>query len=766
MMPSNKYSVPLVLKVPKLYKAWLIEHCRYLDLKNLMDKGKAIRAKLPEIFVPLYTDPLDRENDGDPKEQKKGLVNIEGLVENNDYLLIEGQAGSGKTTLQKHIAYTLVNKANQEDSNECLPILIFLKDLQHYLKDSEIPVASIATAEKFLAAYLGDNGLDWDLVEEFCKAGRTVFLIDGLDEIEPCLRELIVNSLADYRNKFDRCKIVLTGRPHGVDDTVVNRFGERHIKIKPLNWEQVKTFIVKWFEHIYDQDSRIGKKTAIEMIGDMCDHQYIKELITNPLMLTANCILYFDGRRLPEQKSELYQKFIDNLLHRRFDDPEKVGDFLETLAFKVHRTGKRGFDHTTAVETMQEIYSKKGDENSGEYRQRLRTKFDEIEQDCGLLTFNKGEYDFWHLTFQEFLTARWIVNHKSDYGNAISEYWNKDWYREVIKLYIGYLGIRNKGWANKIVEDELKKENQSPFHRWRLACQSLLDMHQDSRNETVVKLVQQRLLNDIVPQETDPKIKAEASEILSWLGNPRWDNGGLKEFVNIEGGEYTIKPENEKEPSTTVTLAPFEIGKYPVTNRWYQEFVETGGYDKENLWTPEGFKWKEKEKVTHPAYWHDRKWKCPNAPVVGASWYEADAFCRWLTENVDDGYIYRLLTEEEWQAAAAGKKGREYPWGEWIDDLCNYDKSEIGKTSPVGIFVKANTPEGVTDLSGNVWEWTDSWYDKDGDVKTIRGGSWGSPQDGVRCACRLFSYSYFRDYIIGFRCFRTKKNHPLALLSS
>jgi formylglycine-generating enzyme required for sulfatase activity len=72
--------------------------------------------------------------------------------------------------------------------------------------------------------------------------------------------------------------------------------------------------------------------------------------------------------------------------------------------------------------------------------------------------------------------------------------------------------------------------------------------------------------------------------------------------------------------------------------------------------------------------------------------------------------VYRLPDKWKWEAAAAGRDGRKYPWGDWEDDRCNSEEAVIEKTSPVGIFAKGDTPEGVCDMSGNVREWTMSSY--------------------------------------------------------
>ena len=75
--------------------------------------------------------------------------------------------------------------------------------------------------------------------------------------------------------------------------------------------------------------------------------------------------------------------------------------------------------------------------------------------------------------------------------------------------------------------------------------------------------------------------------------------------------------------------------------------------------------------ASDPIHWYEQMWRCPNSPVVGISWYEANAFCRWLTLTKNDGYIYALPSLEQWMAAAVGKEGRKYPWGEKERGVCN-----------------------------------------------------------------------------------------------
>ncbi len=109
------------------------------------------------------------------------------------------------------------------------------------------------------------------------------------------------------------------------------------------------------------------------MISEVQDHANIKQLIENPLMLTAICMLYHDGNELPGQRAELYKKFVNNLLYKRFRDYEKVSSFLTALAFKMHTAEMRGIGRLDAIQILGEIYRQKDGEEQRDYKQRLNT---------------------------------------------------------------------------------------------------------------------------------------------------------------------------------------------------------------------------------------------------------------------------------------------------------------------------------------------------------------------------------------------------------
>jgi len=224
----------------------------------------------------------------------------------------------------------------------------------------------------------------------------------------------------------------------------------------------------------------------------------------------------------------------------------------------------------------------------------------------------------------------------------------------------------------------------------------------------------------------------------------------------------------------------YSIAKYPITNAQFAKFIEASGYDEREWWTDagwdvkaKGWAWNSSKRKweatgtpwTEPRYWNDSKWNGAVQPVVGVSWFEAVAFCLWLSDVTGEKIM--LPTEDQWQYAAQGNDGRAYPWGNtWNGNLCNnnVDNKGIGRTSPVTQYEgKGDSPFGVVDMAGNVWEWCLTDYDnKTNDVnsaannRVLRGGSWNSSVAVVfRCDGRFGDAPHGWDGSGGFRVSRS-----------
>jgi formylglycine-generating enzyme required for sulfatase activity len=209
-----------------------------------------------------------------------------------------------------------------------------------------------------------------------------------------------------------------------------------------------------------------------------------------------------------------------------------------------------------------------------------------------------------------------------------------------------------------------------------------------------------------------------------------------KAFVRIEAGDYAYQEGRVRIDE------PYYLSRYLVTNSQYAMFIADGGYREPQHWSKEGWEWKLEERIEEPLLWHHPLWNCPNQPVVGLSWYEADAFCRWAGG--------RLPTEEEWEAAARGAEGRWYPWGwGWKDGICNSDEAGLSVTSAVGLFPRSRTPgDSLEDMAGNAFEWCCNGL---GSARVIRGGCWYEGDSSCNSVDHSLRWEGSRLLDLGFR---------------
>jgi formylglycine-generating enzyme required for sulfatase activity len=238
-------------------------------------------------------------------------------------------------------------------------------------------------------------------------------------------------------------------------------------------------------------------------------------------------------------------------------------------------------------------------------------------------------------------------------------------------------------------------------------------------------------------------------------------------WVDIPAGE-TILEDATKDGGTAgdlIFVPAFQIAKYPITVAQYYVFIEHNGYSQQNFWTRQGWRWLKKyNHMTRPGNWNVmlyEKGLYPDHPIGGMSWYEAVAFCQWLSIKTQTNI--HLPSEAQWQRAAQGDDGRAYPWGnEWDMTKCNNRQVWKGSTTPVTQYPNGASPYGVMDMCGNVREWClTAW--KTGldeintdDMRVSRGGTWNINVHYLRVTCRFGSVPYNNSDNMGFRIARSE----------
>jgi energy-coupling factor transporter ATP-binding protein EcfA2 len=698
----------------------------------------------------------------DEEDQKPKLSDF---LKEGKHLLIIGDPGSGKTTFVRFVACVLA-KDNLGDAAtgrvEHLgldaatpvptPVYLRIAHLAECLGKNQADVSG-GRPWQWLTRALGEQwGSDAAVVlAERLDEGNCFVLLDGLDEVADDLVRTqvygVVNAAVEHwgRNRF-----VITSRPFGYQ-AVAGIRDMQSVRISRFGEEEILEFIRRWVTAIYpEEDERNRNAYLPQLQSAVLNVPVIRRLARNPVMLTCLCVVHWNERRLPEGKAQLLAAVLRWLLNAREKERRELGfnsffaeECYRTLAYAMttHPAGKQvSVDLLAAADTLAEPFHKEKKIPHGKHLREAR-RFLETEMINGGIVIKDGTGDlrFWHLSFQEHYAGRTLVEQdRSEWWAVVREHLYDPQWTEVIDQFVGCLVVvarRNVDYLLRSIIDDTPADLAAQA-RMVAVVGRLLRLLRVYEYQPPAQVGWEEVLAGaaaVFAAESARGIpvadRIAAAEVLGWWGDKR-----------LEAAEPALLP--------IPGLEAVELGKYPVTVQEYARFLENGGYAEPRFW---GDSWKEKE-WDQPGDWEDQ---CEhrNRPVTGVSWYEAVAYCRWLSEQT--GHKYRLPTSEEWEAAATNPKG-EYPWGkeEPSEELCNFD-GNVGCPTPVGVYPAGAAPGGHLDLAGNVWEWCEDLYDKGGSVRVVRGGSWNSSARGCRSAYRTDDHPGSRAGYLGFRLSRS-----------
>ena len=239
----------------------------------------------------------------------------------------------------------------------------------------------------------------------------------------------------------------------------------------------------------------------------------------------------------------------------------------------------------------------------------------------------------------------------------------------------------------------------------------------------------------------------------------------------IAPGPFWSGDDREEKLKRAKIDQPYRIARYPITNADYARFLAANGpdgYDPARPWwtehgrtylLPGGRRYSgEPEQITRPRFWSVARYNGALQPAVGVSWYEAAAYCRWLTAEghgvgwLPAGDVIRLPTWHEWERAARHTDQRPYPWGNepLTAERASYGETGLAAPSPIGSFPAGAAVSGAQDMLGNVLEWTASPWEK-----------WEQwRKDFTRISSVTISFTYFHDSTNELKCGARYRNYP------
>ncbi len=732
-------------------------------------------------------------------------------------LVILGDPGSGKSSFLNHLMFVLAAKRLQPGNElppdwphgPLLPVRVLLRELAVSLEKKGAKNFLNLGAEarrrelsRVVYEHIAEHLADYD-APDFAEAlktaianGNCLLVFDGLDEAATAQRPLVRLAVEEFCASHPGNRSLLTCRIRSYEGKAcLESF--KTVTLAPFDNEQIAGFIAHWYDALpqkFNAEQAAAKKADLREAVQRLP----QDLVRNPLLLTTLANMHTNSLELPRQRIKLYKNASALLLQR----------------WQAHKAGKVSLIEALGLQSDKEIYralwelgyfaqkSERGqaaaDIPQTEAINILTRHFapldkplvaageflDFVDQTAGLLIGRGGAsgnvYAFPHRTFQEYFAGCHLAKGSRNFKNELAKLLAEgDYWRLTAQLGIEEFlyNDNNDGAAMDVAywlcpPHELPPAAVQPADEkaWRGALWAghfaleigLARIAQDDLPEggpAFLERLRQRLIRIFTENLLPPRERADAGFVLGQLGDPREGVCTLPPlWVELPGGRFTMG-DKENGPPHEVELSPFKISKYPITNAQFERFMNDGGYQNEKWWSKAGWEYRQKENREEPRYWDDEESNLPNQPVVGVSWFEAEAFCNWLTEQLASGksaslqvasskkQIVRLPTEAEWEFAARGKEGRKYPWqtpaggnDEPTPERANYDQSQISRPTAVGMYHLGATPEGIFDLAGNVWEWCLDWYDekyyaeckKKGVVKNpfCTKESWGRVQRG------------------------------------
>lgn len=525
MLARLRLFAPATLEeMRRRYLDHVIRTYQWLDFRGLLQLRNVVRLPLEDVFVPLETNTVAYTfpslssaatliSLGFAEQPSKRRVSIAEALRQHSRIVVLGDPGSGKSTLLRYLALTFAQDKQQERFNlrkEHLPILLPLSAFAEAQKAQ--PDLALTT---FLPRYFLDCGLpDFSAVfENALSKGFAALLLDGLDEMQTSEdREAAAQAVAQLGEAYPRIRIIVSSRIAGYASNILPA-SFTAATVAPFDNDAIKQFARQWslaFEAIglpaqteLPPDVRHHAELRAEsLVTAATSHPGVQKLATNPLMLTLLALIHHQGTKLPNRRTDLYRLCIEALaetwnlarslsgrpidlrLGQRRLDEEFVAHLLGPVAYWMHENKPAGIISRHELEARLSEQFKEDGASVEKAATQAHDFVDLAREQIGLLAERApDEFSFLHLSFQEYLAARFLSERRDAFAR-LKPYLHHPRWREVVLLTAGCL---RGDYATEFVENILNAHG--PFGTLLQRVEALTSDQPSSNNKVRATLL-------------------------------------------------------------------------------------------------------------------------------------------------------------------------------------------------------------------------------------------------------------------------------------
>jgi formylglycine-generating enzyme required for sulfatase activity len=779
---NNEYANLLIVFAKK--------HFEMVSMRELRDKTLPSSIYVNDLYINLG---VQADSLGNPARDGFGRLDLEEYLYNQTSATIIGNPGSGKTFFIRHIL------SNEFMLNAFWPIYINMK--------SYITMC----AEKFISFYdylcleivkiVGDNKVSRNWIQQSISQGEAYLIVEDIDEAAFHTEAMIyaLKSLEDYLNIVLSLgnRVLLTSRVVGYS-SVRPKLPKTHAEcyISGFSDDDIIKFANKWIQVVLHEEERLKKRDNLLEVVSLS--AWNREMSTNPYLLTRLAVRSLSFNRDRFYQIDYLDWVIEGLIRggeyfrgkehyvRALRDKTLIGKVLGSLSMRQHRgLGKKSasFSEQELSYTLKKTQSENSDfSDKSFFLPHLCDPFchflRELNEDHLELVFSAFKYYFMGISLTEIL----YKDDKKAY-EVITSILKNDGFKSIALVAVSAVlsAMQNDIHADRIIE-KLRKFNIEDYEIGTLLTGFVLsELPNIDFSYKDLDEIREILVNVVTEKKKcySPKIKLWAGEVIAKVGDPRKEVVTIDNmnFCEIASGPFYFCHDDTQSMSIDYD---YYLSRFPITWSQFYAFSNTSHYNNPDYYPSNCESWLA-DVEAHRLPFFDNTLLSSNQPAVAITWYEAYAYCKWLTAlSYDKGWLshdweIRLPSESEWVKAARGglmlpsapvvialsnfrtimnkpkydnytnnnNPKRMYVWENDNDEM-EIATGEFGikSTVSVGAFPRAISAYGCEDMLGNIWEWLstgwgDNWsickdlrirmqariYDSSEAIMMVKGGS-------------------------------------------